>query len=322
MNDQNKRILIREGGVSKRPGWPFLFEMGLHVEGLFDKFVGEDDRKINSFKRLADFKKRTLPKILKGGEFSATLVKNLQHQISHHVIYTEYIINFTNYSEDLKFLDDNLTSTYYLLMEKSQQMGGYFAFVPELDTSVEEKIFIDCLELCSDLKRKNIIQGILLLRRGDISIMTYANKINESGLSLTLDFSTKIEKSRFLQEINLSGVRRIHYNARIEGFLKEMRKKNIAIQISPTSDTCFFSNFSFADYPFIEYFKKGNKIVVSGGYPKLTDTSTENEFVLLKSSFGLTVEDLFLISRYSANYAFCDESTRESLLKKIETTNL
>ncbi|MBN1150188.1 hypothetical protein JXA84_03085 [candidate division WOR-3 bacterium] len=321
MNDQKKKILIREGGVSKRPGWPFLFEMGLHVEGLFDEFVSDDDKQISSFRELSAFKKRTLPKILRAGEFSSTLVDNLEYQILHHVIYTEYVINFTNFSEDLKFLDDTLMSAYYLLMEKSQRMGGYFSIVPELETSVEEKIFIDCLELCVDLKHRNIIKGILLLRRGDASISTYSNKINDSGLSLILDFSTKIDKNRFFEEIGLSGVRRIHYNARIEGFLKEMRKKNISIQISPTSDVSFFSNFSFADYPFVEYFRKGNKTVVSGGYPKLTDTSTESEFVLLKSSFGLSVEDILTISKYSANYAFCDEAARESLLQKIESVN-
>lgn len=318
MNNRNDRkLVLREGGISKRHGWPYLLDVGMHVEAVFGEFTDETDKHIDSCRDLLAFKKKIFPKMLKEGNVPAVLSKILAYQTLHHVIYTEFVINFTNATQDQKSFEDVITSSYYSLMEASETTGGFFSIVPELDTSVEETVFLRALDYACEILEKGWIKGASLIRRGESSITSYAKRLSESGLLFVLDFTSKIEKSRFLDEIHMDGVRRIHYNARLEDILGDLSKNKIAVQISPASDLAFFSNFSLVDYPFIEYFRNGYKTVVSSGYPELTDSSIENEIVLLKSSFGLSVEEITSISKQTANYAFCGKAARESILKKL-----
>lgn len=321
LNLNGNKISLREGGISKRPGWPYLIDCGMHVEGVLGGFISDEDRRIDSCRDLNLFKKRIYPKMLKELDLPALLTLLLSYQTLHHIIYTELVINFTNAVGSLKEFNEVISSVYYSLKESSENTGGLFSIVPELDTSVEETVFMKALEYSCSLHQKNWIKGVCLVRRGENSIGSYYKKLSETNLFLALDFTTKIEKSRFLDEISISGVRRIHYNARLEDLLDDLRKKKIAVQISPTADLAFYSNFSLVDYPFVDYFRKGYKTVVSSGYPELTSSSIENELVLLKSSFGLSVEEIAALSEFSAESAFCDDVTRETILEKLRIKN-
>jgi len=304
-------------GISRRKGWPLLLDTAFYIEGAVSSMIAPEDKQILSENELELIKKDFPKRINDIEQFCENISRIYELQVLHQVVYTEFHINLTNFIQCKKSPEEMFTALYRSLQRKKEIIKGYYSIVPELNREAEEKIFLEALEYSKNLCERGFIYGISINGRGDIPIDLYFDKLNETKLSISLNITGKINRLKLLKEISRINVKRLHYIMWLNDVLNPLRKNDIAIQISPTMDTSLSSYFTLKDYPFIDYFRKGYKVIFSSGYPEIFGRTIENEFVLMKSSFGMNLDEIKKISLDSASSIFCSEQDRELIISEI-----
>ncbi len=304
-------------GISRRKGWPLLLDTAFYIEGAVGSMIAPEDKQIFTENELELIKKDFPRKINDIEQFCENISRIFELQVLHQVVYTEFHINLTNFIQCKISPEKIFTVLYRSLQDKKGMIKGYYSIVPELNREVEENIFLEALEYSKNLYERGWIYGISINGRGDIPLDLYFDKLNGTKLLISLNITGKINRLKLLKEISRINVKRIHYIMWLNDILKSLRKNDIAIQISPTMDTSLSSYFTLNDYPFIDYFRKGYKVIVASGYPEIFGRTIENEFVLMKSSFGMNLDEIKKISLDSSSSIFCSEEDRELIISEI-----
>ena len=120
--------------------------------------------------------------------------------------------------------------------------------------------------------------------------------------------------------INLLHAKRLGHGVRsIEDpkLVREIIEKDIVLETCPTSNiaTGIYENYDL--HPVKKLFDSGVKITVNSDDPPFFNASIAGEYKVM-SNLGLTEKELISLTRNAIESAFCDKSTKEVLLAKLD----
>ncbi|MGY3439237.1 MULTISPECIES: adenosine deaminase [unclassified Marinovum] len=160
--------------------------------------------------------------------------------------------------------------------------------------------------------------------KGDPKDFAYAfDMAREAGLRLT----THAGEWRGPDEVRASvrdlHVERIGHGVRaIEdlALVEELAEKGIVLEVCPGSNVVLGVYPKIAAHPIEKLRERGVKVTVSTDDPPFFHTTMTQEYEALARVFEWDEDDFKALNRTAIDAAFCDQATRDTILKKLETT--
>lgn len=143
----------------------------------------------------------------------------------------------------------------------------------------------------------------------------------EAGLRLTAHAGEWGGPGSVRDAVRDLGVERIGHGVRaIEdlALVDELAERGIVLEVCPGSNVALGLYPSFRAHPIHRLRERGVKVTVSTDDPPFFHTTMEREYALLAEAFDWDDGVFSEIATASARAAFCDEGTREKLLKRLE----
>lgn len=112
------------------------------------------------------------------------------------------------------------------------------------------------------------------------------------------------------------GVRAIEDPALVE----RLAEDGVVLEVCPGSNVALGLYPSFADHPIARLREAGVTVTVSTDDPPFFHTTMVREFEELNAAFGWEEDIAADLTRTAINAAFCDDATRETILKKAGLT--
>ena len=85
----------------------------------------------------------------------------------------------------------------------------------------------------------------------------------------------------------------------------------------PTSNRQTHAVENMADYPLMDYLKKGIKVTLNTDDPAIEGTTLAGEYRYVEETFGLTQEQKMTILNNTIDAAFTTESVKAALKEKL-----
>ncbi len=123
--------------------------------------------------------------------------------------------------------------------------------------------------------------------------------------------------SNVLEAIEL-GASRIGHGlavAKDEAAMEIVRKKNIMLELCPTSNLQTKAVPSIKEYPILEFLQRGIKLSINTDNRMVSGISLSKEFDFMQKEFKLTERDFKEIYRSSIEKSFANEDIKEKLLR-------
>jgi len=145
----------------------------------------------------------------------------------------------------------------------------------------------------------------------------------EAGLRLTAHAGEFGGAQSVYDAVTDLGVERIGHGVRA---IEDMRvvdmlaEKGIVLEVCPGSNVTLGVFPSFDTHPIERLRERGVTVTVSTDDPPFFHTTMKREYEHMVRTFGWDEEILTEIARKSAQAAFCDDTTRAAILKRLETT--
>lgn len=120
------------------------------------------------------------------------------------------------------------------------------------------------------------------------------------------------------------GARRIGHGVRAiedENLLKEIIKKDIYLEVCPTSNiqTCICDTYS--THPIEKLYRMGVKTTINTDNMTVSNTTLENEYKKLLEETDLEIDDIINMNINSINAAFISNEEKEKLMEEIKSEN-
>ncbi|WP_333829630.1 adenosine deaminase [Pararhodobacter sp.] len=151
---------------------------------------------------------------------------------------------------------------------------------------------------------------------------TYAfDMAREAGLRLTAHAGEWGGPQSVRDALTHLRVERIGHGVRaIEdlALVDELAERGIVLEVCPGSNVALGLYPSFAAHPVARLRERGVGITLSTDDPPFFHTSNTREYEALARAFDWSEADFRAINTDAARAAFCDEPTRERLLKRLE----
>lgn len=112
------------------------------------------------------------------------------------------------------------------------------------------------------------------------------------------------------------GVRSIEDPALVD----ELIARQITLEVCPGSNVVLGVYPSFNAHPIKKLRDAGVNVTISTDDPPFFATTMRREYEMLQQAFGWDIEDFVDLNKTAANAAFCDDATRDRVLKKLELT--
>ncbi|MBM7067371.1 adenosine deaminase [Actibacterium sp. 188UL27-1] len=112
------------------------------------------------------------------------------------------------------------------------------------------------------------------------------------------------------------GVRAIEDPALVERLAAE----SVVLEVCPGSNISLGVYPQWSDHPIETLRAAGVLVTVSTDDPPFFDTTMTREYERLSETFGWDEDVFTAVNRVAARAAFCDEATREALLKRLDAT--
>ncbi|CUJ09989.1 adenosine deaminase [Cognatishimia activa] len=145
----------------------------------------------------------------------------------------------------------------------------------------------------------------------------------EAKLQLTThagEFGGPSSVREAIDDLNVSrighGVRAIEDRALIE----EIVARQITLEVCPGSNVVLGLYPNFESHPIKRLRDVGVKVTVSTDDPPFFATTMRREYEMLHQAFGWDADDFAELNTTAAHAAFCDDETRQRVLKKLERT--
>lgn len=149
-----------------------------------------------------------------------------------------------------------------------------------------------------------------------ISLFEYAKSLN---IPFTIH-AGEVDEIDLRSAINL-GARRIGhgvYSVVDEKILTEIRKKDILLEICPTSNIQTNAFKTYQDHPIKKLYDLNIKINLSTDNMTVSNTTLEKEYEIVKKYNNLTDSDLIKMNKDSIDYAFLDDFEKDKLRKQLD----
>lgn len=143
----------------------------------------------------------------------------------------------------------------------------------------------------------------------------------EAGLRLTTHAGEWGGATSVRDAIRDLGVERIGHGVQcIEdpALVDEIAEQGIVLEVCPGSNVVLGVFDGWKNHPIDSLRKAGVKVTVSTDDPPFFHTTMRAEYFNLATTFGWDAEVFHQIARTSAEAAFCDAATRETIIKKLE----
>ncbi|MFY0597662.1 MAG: adenosine deaminase [Cognatishimia sp.] len=102
------------------------------------------------------------------------------------------------------------------------------------------------------------------------------------------------------------------------GLVKELVARQITLEVCPGSNVVLGVYPSIAAHPIKRLRDAGVNVTVSTDDPPFFGTTMRREYEMLHQAFGWDADDFTNLNTTAANAAFCDDGTRQRVLKKLE----
>ena len=99
--------------------------------------------------------------------------------------------------------------------------------------------------------------------------------------------------------------------------IKELKEKNILLEICPTSNVQTKAVTSYNVHPVYELYKEGLPISINTDNRTVSNITLTREYQKLLDNFPLKIEDLKEMNINAINHAFISKDEKEKLLKKL-----
>lgn len=158
---------------------------------------------------------------------------------------------------------------------------------------------------------------------GRLSDFAYAfDMAREAGLRLTAHAGEWGGPQSVRDALTHLKVERIGHGVRaIEDprLVDELGEQNIVLEVCPGSNVALGVYADWASHPIDRLRKAGLRVTVSTDDPPFFHTTMDHEFDMLHRTFGWDADVVQQINITAARAAFCDDVTRDKILKKLET---
>jgi len=145
----------------------------------------------------------------------------------------------------------------------------------------------------------------------------------EAGLRLTTHAGEFGGPESVRDAIRDLGVERIGHGVRaIEDpdLVHELADRQITLEVCPGSNVVLGLFPDFAAHPIAALRDAGVPVTVSTDDPPFFHTTMRREYEMLAAAFGWQAEDFAALNETALAAAFCDETTRDRVRKRLETT--
>jgi adenosine deaminase/aminodeoxyfutalosine deaminase len=102
--------------------------------------------------------------------------------------------------------------------------------------------------------------------------------------------------------------------------VEELKTRNIALELNPTSNVRTGVCASFAEHPLRRYFDLGLMVTLNSDDPAFFGSDVANEYLVAHSVQGFTREELRQLAANSIRASFLPESAKTAWLTRIEST--
>jgi adenosine deaminase len=147
-------------------------------------------------------------------------------------------------------------------------------------------------------------------------------RARDMGLHLVAHAGEAAGPQSIWDAVDILGVERVGHGVSARGdrrLLQHLLEKRVVIEACPVSNVRTRVVPDISSHPVREFFDCGLTVTVNSDDPSLFNTNLTNEYLHLHEHLGFTVEELHMLSVNAVNSAFIPESTRDSLLKTLQS---
>ena len=143
----------------------------------------------------------------------------------------------------------------------------------------------------------------------------------EAGLRLTNHAGETTGPEAIWEALSIGSERLGHALSAIQDaeLVAELRRRQIPLELNPSSNVRTGVCPSFAEHPVRRYFDEGLLITLNSDDPAFFGSSVENEYRLVSEIHGFDREQLRTIAKNSFRASFLPESTKQNWLSRVES---
>jgi adenosine deaminase/aminodeoxyfutalosine deaminase len=143
----------------------------------------------------------------------------------------------------------------------------------------------------------------------------------EAGLRLTNHAGETTGPEAIWEALSIGSERLGHALSAIQDaeLVAELRRRQIPLELNPSSNVRTGVCPSFAEHPVRRYFDEGLLITLNSDDPAFFGSSVENEYRLVSEIHGFDREQLRTIAKNSFRASFLPESTKQKWLSRVES---
>jgi aminodeoxyfutalosine deaminase len=160
-------------------------------------------------------------------------------------------------------------------------------------------------------------------RAGSEPFRAYYARAAQAGLRLTNHAGETTGPEAIWEALAIGSERIGHALSAIDDpdLLQELKSRNIALELNPTSNVRTGVCASFAEHPLRQYFDAGLLVTLNSDDPAFFGSDLANEYLLAYTVQGFTREELRQLAANSIRASFLPESAKASWLSRIESAH-
>jgi adenosine deaminase/aminodeoxyfutalosine deaminase len=158
-------------------------------------------------------------------------------------------------------------------------------------------------------------------QRGSEPFRELYAKAAGAGLRLTNHAGETTGPEAIWEALGIGAERIGHAHSAIEDvkLMEELKKRNTALELNPTSNVRTGVCASFAEHPLRRYFDAGLLVTLNSDDPAFFGSDLANEYLLAHTEQGFTREELRQLAANSIHASFLPEPDKAQWLSRIES---
>ena len=159
-------------------------------------------------------------------------------------------------------------------------------------------------------------------RAGSDPVRAHYVRAAQAGLRLTNHAGETTGPEAIWEALAIGSERIGHALSAIQdaALIEELKARNIALELNPTSNVRTGVCASFADHPLRRYFDAGLLVTLNSDDPAFFGSDLANEYLLAHTVQGFTREELRKLAANSIRASFLPEPAKAEYLSRIDTT--
>ena len=160
-------------------------------------------------------------------------------------------------------------------------------------------------------------------RTGSAPFRALYEEARGAGLRLTNHAGETTGPEAIWEALGIGSERLGHVLSAIDdaALLEELKARNIALELNPTSNVRTGVCASFAAHPLRRYFDAGLLVTLNSDDPAFFGSDVANEYLLAHTEQGFTREELRQLAANSIRASFLPEAEKAPLLSRIAATS-